>query len=218
MAIPAYVGQVGSFYSSPSVLSFTITTSAAVAIGDVCFVASRGQSGAHATSVTDSVGNTYMLLARTTAAATVSLHAARVTNAMPSGTVITVTQSASQPNSHAYVFVFRNLSLIHQSSANTLNSVTSITTNAVTPNQVEGIILSVGQNNGQAKPTTSTSGFTTLTLTSANDGWQSVAWKQMSSSTIQSTSVLWNIGRTANTAAIISSIDATSGEFLNLFF
>lgn len=217
MSIPAYVGQVGSFYTGSSVTSFNISTSTSVAVGDVCFIASRGQAGARATSVTDSVGNTYRLVTQTTSGATASLYAARVTVAMPTSTTITVTQSASQPNSHAYAFVFRNLSMIGQGSGNTANTVTSITSNSITPNQVEGIIISVGSNNGQRQPTTSTTGFTRLSLTSAADNWTSVAWKQMSPSTMFSTSVTWNIGVTANTSALIASLDATSGEFLPLF-
>lgn len=217
MATPSYVGQVGGAYVGGSVTSFTMSTSTSVAVGNVCFVAARGQAGARATSVTDSVGNTYRLVTQTTSGATASLYAARVTVAMPTSTVITVTQSASQPNSHAYAFVFRNLSMIGQGSGNTANTVTSITSNSITPNQVDGIIISVGSNNGQAKPTTSTSGFTTLSLTSAADNWTSVAWKQMSSTTMTSTSVLWNIGVTANTSALIATLNATSGEFLSLF-
>lgn len=222
MAIPQYIGQIGSFFSGATSSTGTMTTTAAVAVGDTVFVTTKGQSGNHGVSCVDSVGNTYSVIGRVAAGTSATIFGSVITTAIPSGGTITPTMNVANFNNQYYAVVFRNVSLSGPVASSITFTATTHTTGSVTPEQVNGIVLCLSTINGGYYTThrTTTSGFTQLPLTVAsNSEWSQIAWKQVSSSEIAPTSVLWEeSASTRNWGSVICALNATSGEFLNLFF
>lgn len=218
MATPSYVGQIASYYNSASVITFSMTTTAAVLAGDTIFVSSKGQ-GNYGVSCTDSAGNIYKVVGQSNTGPGAVLFGSVAKSALASGQTITVTMNVSAVNAQTCAFVFRNVALSGPPAdavASATTSSLSVTTGFVTPEQVSSIILSFATLNGIYSPTTTAPGFTKLSLTGSSI-WQSVAWKQINSASVTPTNLTWSNTNTANWRCVTVALNATSGEFLNLF-
>lgn len=221
MATPAYVNQIGSFFSAATTSTGTMTTTTyAVPVGETVFVTTKGQSN-FGVSCTDSVGNVYTRVATTTTGPCATIFGCVVTVPIPIGATITATMNTTAVNNQYYAVVFRNVSLSGPVASAVSFTTTTHTTGAVTPEQVNGIVISMCTVSGAFYTThrTTTAGFTQLPLTVAsNQEWSQIAWKQVDSSSIVSTSVLWQESATnRNWASVICALNATSGEFFQLF-
>lgn len=221
MAIPAYIGQLGSFFSAATSATGTMTTATYdIAVGETVFVTTKGQ-GNLGVSCTDSVGNTYTRIATSTSGPAATIFGCVVTAAMPIGTTITPVMNLSSVNNQYYAIAFRNVTLSGPVASAVGFTTATHTTGSVTPEQVNGIVISLCSVSGAYYTThrTTTSGFTQLPLTVASNAeWSQIAWKQVSSSGIAPTSALWEeSANTRNWASVICALNATSGEFLNLF-
>lgn len=75
--------------------TLTLTLTQSVAVGHTVIVVCKGNGGPHASSATDSQGNTYTVDASTSSGNTVSLLHGAVTTALASGDVITVTMNGT---------------------------------------------------------------------------------------------------------------------------
>ena len=221
MATPAYIGQLGSFFSAATSSTGTMTTTTYnIAVGQTVFVTTKGQ-GNLGVSCTDSVGNTYTRIATTNSGPAATIFGCVVTVPMPIGTTITPVMNLSSVNNQYYAIAFRNVTLSGPVASAVSTTTTTHTTGSVTPEQVNGIVISLGTVSGAYYTThrTTTAGFTQLPLTVAsNQEWSQIAWKQVNSSAIAPTSVLWQ--ESANTrswASVICALNATSGEFFALF-
>ena len=127
----SYIGDIGSAVSKTSGTSLAINTTAAVAVGDDIIIAYTTDPNANIPpiSVTDPAGNTYHEIgpAINSGQLRTYLFAAYDVNALPAGSNITITASASVTARAGVVSVFRGLAdedPLDQTSTGTGNSLT----------------------------------------------------------------------------------------------
>lgn len=161
--------------------SFTRTAVAAVAVGDCLFIAMRGQANIYATSISDSVGNTYNLVGQTTSGNTASLFYSVIKNAITTSTTITANLSATNVSSAIFGASFRNVDPINpigSTATGSFTSQTSITITSATANRYGSMLLSVPTVNDGTFPTVTAGTITRVATTITAQNWMHFGYRQ----------------------------------------
>lgn len=164
-----------------SATSLTTTAVASVAVGDCLFIAMRGQASRYATSISDSVGNTYTLIGQTTSGNTASLFYSVITTAITTSTTITANLSNTNVSSAIFGASFRNVDPINPIGSTVSGSFTSqlsITITSATANRYGSMLLSVPTVNDGTFPFVTSGTITRVPTTISFQNWMNFGYRQ----------------------------------------
>ena len=211
------VGALGVKFEAANSLTLLITTTGAAEVGDTLLVNARAQESSYITAVSDPLGNTYSLVATTTAGNTASMFIATVTTRIPSGTVLTLTGSTSKPNRMASLVLLRGLasSPVESATATQHSAQTTVTSASVSPVQFSGVVVCLCTVNVfPSLLTVSTAGFTVPT--GFPTSYMTFAHRINDETTAKDVSFAVG-GTTQNWGTVIASLKANPSDFLAIF-
>lgn len=200
--------------------SITRTAVAAVAVGDCLFIAMRGQGNIYATSVSDSVGNTYSLVGQTTSGNTASLFYSVIKTAVTTSTTITVSLSATNISSAIFGASFRNVDSINpigSTVTGSFTSQTSITITSATANRYGSMLLSVPTVNDGTFPTVTAGTITRVATTITAQNWMHFGYRQNSDLAGYSLTYRRAAGTAGNWGYVMAEVNRAPGDMLALF-
>jgi hypothetical protein len=204
-----------------SATSITTTAVAAVSVGDCLFVAMRGQGGIHVTGVSDSVGNTYTLVGRTTTNNTASLFYSVITTAITTSTTVTLTLSGANASSSVFGASFRNVdprNPIGSTVTGTSNTLLSITITSATANRYGSMLLSVPTINDGTFPNVTSGSITRVATTITSQNWMHFGYRQNDNLSPYSLTYQKSSGSgTSNWGYVMAEINRVPSDFLTLF-
>lgn len=199
---------------TPGSTSQTTTAVAAASVGDCLIVGFRAGAGHHVTAVTDSAGNTYTLLDRTTTSNTCSVFYSILTVAITTSTTLTITWSNSPTSAVAYGVAFSNVDSITPIGSKTSASTTSSTTFSVTgsaPLRHGSMLVAVVTLNEGSNPTVTSGSLSQVTASP----WIRLGYRQ--NDDLNAYSLTFGGPTIArNWACVLAEINRVPSDFLNL--
>lgn len=212
-----FVGKVGEqFDSAGGTTTSTITTTAAVPVGQFLVLAMRQGSGHVVSTVTDSASNTWQKLADSdTSNATGSVWYCVASSALAVSSTITATLTGTTGNRNVAVWAFDGIT--RPTTTNTVADVpigsTSVTIGNVTPEQYGSLMFTAVAVN-QSEVFTVSAGWTALPVTTASV-YLSGAYAIRNS--MDPLGTTWSWVGTRNGGAVAGTFTPDGGDMLAIF-
>jgi hypothetical protein len=199
--------------------SLTQTSTLAVAVGNAVFVAHRGQAGIYTTAVTDSVGNTYTLVGRTTAGNTASVYCAIVKTAITTSTTFTLTLSGTNVSSSIGVVAFANVDPINPIGSTVTGSATSVldlTITSAVPLRYGSMLLTIPTVNDGTRPNITAGSVSVVAMITAAE-FMSFGYRQNDDLSPYSITYRRAAGTAGNWGYVMAEVNRTPSDFSNFF-
>lgn len=211
-----FVEKIGEYANGTGSTTQTITTSAAAKVGDLVIVAARVGQGFAVSDVSDSAGNTWVILANSEAVQTsCNVWYSVLTSDLASSSTITITATGSYSNQNSAAWSFRGITRPSTTSAtNRTTTAVANTVANVTPSQYGSLLFSaVATAQAQTGTPTVSTGWTTLSVTTASVrlcGAYAI-------STMDSLGATWTPATSSISGAVSGTFTPNGGDLFAIF-